>query len=283
MSESYNIVTQRAINLKIVVFIRFCMADKLNGQRLPVHRTEPYINGHFQNDGASRYFGGWLWQLVHFLILFCSFHWRVLCLCLIKTLVEHLYCDEGLLFGEEFTEGNQSESNTGHCCAIMQWTDFIWRDDKFRDRHPKSTDFVDAFKEREHLLNHQQLCELAKWTNQLPVLPTPEGQQIKLYKINFTAVRSDCGWSTIKIWQHEDWISLHQWSVMQRQIISNYSFSSLWLGAVNTASTPECCSWWKTGNGRVPGSMRDKLDFSHNMKIKYFGNIVEKGWKIQFQ
>ena len=103
------------------------------------------------------------------------------------------------------------------------------------------------------------------------------------FKTNFTAVRSDCGWSTIKIWQHEDWISLHQWSVMQRQIISNYSFSSLWLGAVNTASTPECCSWWKTGNGRVPGSMRDKLDFSHNMKIKYFGNIVEKGWKIQFQ
>ena len=138
-----------------------------------------------------------------------------------QTLVEHLYSDEGLLFGEGFTEGNQSESDTGHCCA----TDFIWRDHKFRDRHPKSTDFVDALKEREHLLNQQQLCELAKWTNQLPVLPTPEGQQIndlKPISRRFVATvdgRLSRSGSTRT--------GLFQGSVMQRQIIPNYSFSSL--------------------------------------------------------
>ena len=34
-------------------------------------------------DGASRYFGVWLWQLVHLLILVCSFQWPVL-FCLAK-------------------------------------------------------------------------------------------------------------------------------------------------------------------------------------------------------
>ena len=96
LSELYTKVSRNAINLKIVVFIRFCMVDKLNGQGLAVSHTEPYKNWNFQNDGVSRYFGGWLWQLVHLLILFCSFHWCVLCLCLIKTLVEHLYCDKDL-------------------------------------------------------------------------------------------------------------------------------------------------------------------------------------------
>ena len=33
---------------------------------------------------ASRYFGVWLWQLVHLLILVCSFQWCVLFLCLAK-------------------------------------------------------------------------------------------------------------------------------------------------------------------------------------------------------
>ena len=57
LSESYTKVSRSAINLKIVVFIRFCMADKLNGQGLPVRHTEPCENRNFQNDSASRYFG----------------------------------------------------------------------------------------------------------------------------------------------------------------------------------------------------------------------------------
>ena len=37
--------------------MRFCMADELNGQALPVHLTNPDKNYNFQNDGTSRYFG----------------------------------------------------------------------------------------------------------------------------------------------------------------------------------------------------------------------------------
>ena len=53
-------VSRSAINLKIAIIIRFCMADELNGQALPVHHTNPYKNYNFQNDGTSRYFGLWL-------------------------------------------------------------------------------------------------------------------------------------------------------------------------------------------------------------------------------
>ena len=45
------------INLKIGIIIRFCMADELNGQALPVHHTKPYKYYNFQNAGASWYFG----------------------------------------------------------------------------------------------------------------------------------------------------------------------------------------------------------------------------------
>ena len=50
---------------------RFCMADELNGQALPIF-------------GTSRVFGLWLWKLVHLLNLVCSFQWWVLFMCLIK-------------------------------------------------------------------------------------------------------------------------------------------------------------------------------------------------------
>ena len=49
-------VSRSAINL-IAIIIRFCMADELSGQALPVHHTNPYKNYNFQNDGTSRYFG----------------------------------------------------------------------------------------------------------------------------------------------------------------------------------------------------------------------------------
>ena len=61
-----------------IFFIRICM---LNGQVLPVQlicHTKPYNNLIFQIDGSSRYFSVWVWQLVHLLILVCSFHWCVL-------------------------------------------------------------------------------------------------------------------------------------------------------------------------------------------------------------
>ena len=85
-------MSESETTLKIVLFIRFCMADKLNGQGLPVRHTKPYKNWNFQNDGAFnlRYFG----------VLACSFQWYVLCLCLAKldqTLVQHLFRDKGLL------------------------------------------------------------------------------------------------------------------------------------------------------------------------------------------
>ena len=49
--ESYTKVSQSTINLKIVIIIRFCMAD--NWQGLPVHHTNPYLKDNFQNDGTS--------------------------------------------------------------------------------------------------------------------------------------------------------------------------------------------------------------------------------------
>ena len=56
-SESQTEVLRSTIILKIVIFIRFCMADELNGQALPLHHTSPYKNYNFQNDGTARYFG----------------------------------------------------------------------------------------------------------------------------------------------------------------------------------------------------------------------------------
>ena len=77
LSESYTKVWRSAINLKIAI-IRFCMADELNGQALPVHHTKPYKKYNFQIDGTSRCFGLRLWKLVHLLSLVCSFYWCVL-------------------------------------------------------------------------------------------------------------------------------------------------------------------------------------------------------------
>ena len=60
LSDSYTKVSRSAINLKIAIIIRFCMADELNGHALPVHHTNPYKNYNFQNDGTLCYFGLWL-------------------------------------------------------------------------------------------------------------------------------------------------------------------------------------------------------------------------------
>ena len=58
----------------------------VNGQGMPVQQLSAIQNliiiAFFQIDGASRYFGVWVWQLVHLLILVCSFPWCVLFLCL---------------------------------------------------------------------------------------------------------------------------------------------------------------------------------------------------------
>ena len=83
-SESQTKVPWSAIILKIVIFIRICM---VNGQGMPVQlvcHTKPYNNCNFQIDGALQYFGVWLWQLVHLLLLVYSFQWCVLFLCLAK-------------------------------------------------------------------------------------------------------------------------------------------------------------------------------------------------------
>ena len=62
----------------------------LNGERTKIAhtalicQTKPYDNNNFQIDGTSWYFGVWLWQLVHLLLLVYSFQWCVLFLCLAK-------------------------------------------------------------------------------------------------------------------------------------------------------------------------------------------------------
>ena len=95
-SESQTKAPWSAIILKIVIFIRICM---VNGQGLPVQlicHTKPYNNRNFQIDGASQYFGVWVWQLVHLLILVCSFQWCVLFLCLAKLYRSCPIRDKGL-------------------------------------------------------------------------------------------------------------------------------------------------------------------------------------------
>ena len=85
-----------AVILGIPIFIRLCM---VNRQALPVQfvcHTKPYKNSNFQIYGASRYFGLWLWQLVHLLILVCSFQWCVLFLCLAKLYRSCPIRDQGL-------------------------------------------------------------------------------------------------------------------------------------------------------------------------------------------
>ena len=50
----------------------------------------------FQIDGASQYFGVWLWKLVQLLLLVCSFQWCVLILCLAKIYRNYTIRDKGL-------------------------------------------------------------------------------------------------------------------------------------------------------------------------------------------
>ena len=93
----FRVRDQSTIILKIVIFIRFCM---VNRQGVPVHficHTKPYNNRNFQIDGGSQYFGVWVWQLVHLLILVCSFQWCVLFLCLTKLYRSCPIHDKGLL------------------------------------------------------------------------------------------------------------------------------------------------------------------------------------------
>ena len=59
-------VSRSAINLKAVVFIRFCTADNLSRQGSPIRHKKRYKNINFQNDGASRYSGDD--SLIHLLI-----------------------------------------------------------------------------------------------------------------------------------------------------------------------------------------------------------------------
>ena len=68
----------------------------VNGQGFPVH-LKLYNNRNFQIDGASRCFGIWVWQLVHLLILVCSFQRCVLFLCLAKLCRSRSIRDKGLL------------------------------------------------------------------------------------------------------------------------------------------------------------------------------------------
>ena len=93
-SESYTKVLRSTIILKITITIRFCMADELNGQALPVQHTNPYKRYNFQNDGTSRYFGLWLWKLAKLGLFF-----PVVCFIHVfdQTLAEQLYRDKGLL------------------------------------------------------------------------------------------------------------------------------------------------------------------------------------------
>ena len=95
-SELQTKVLWSAIVLKIVIFIRFCV---VNGQGLPVQlicHTEPYKNSNFQIDGASWYFGVWVWRLVHLLTLVYYFQWCVLFLCLAKLCSSCPIRDKGL-------------------------------------------------------------------------------------------------------------------------------------------------------------------------------------------
>ena len=72
-TESHTKVSRSAVILEMSILIRLCMA---NAQALPVQfvcHTKPYKNYNFQIDGTSRYFGVWLWHLVHLLSLVCSF------------------------------------------------------------------------------------------------------------------------------------------------------------------------------------------------------------------
>ena len=83
-SESQTKALWSAIILRIVIFIRICMVNRQDMPTQLICHTKPYNNRNFHIDGTSRYFGVWLWQLVHLLILVCSFQWSVLFLYLAK-------------------------------------------------------------------------------------------------------------------------------------------------------------------------------------------------------
>ena len=126
----------------ILKIIKICM---VNGQGLPVQlicHTKPYNNRNFQIDGASRYFGVWVWQLVHLLILVCSFQWCVLFLCLARLCGSCPICDKGLLpsyfyllflgfsmsailhvFGLELQNFSVFLIST---CSFLPWGSFLW-------------------------------------------------------------------------------------------------------------------------------------------------------------
>ena len=122
-------VSRSAINLKFVIIIRFCMADELNRQALPIHHTNPYKNYNFQNEGTSRYFGLWLRKLVHLLNLVCSIQW-----CFIhgfdQTLAEQLFRDKGL-WNKLFVYQSFMRTWSIYNLSTSMWCDcfanvFIW-------------------------------------------------------------------------------------------------------------------------------------------------------------
>ena len=71
----------------------------VNEQGMPVQlicHTKPH-NSNSNIDGASWYFGVLAWQLVHLLILLCTFQWCALFLCLAKLYRSCPVRDKGLL------------------------------------------------------------------------------------------------------------------------------------------------------------------------------------------
>ena len=97
-SESSTKVLWSAVIFKVKIFIRFCIVNGQYEQALPICHTEHYKNYDFQIDGTLWYFGVWVWQLVHVLILVCSFQWCVLFLCLVKLYRSCPIPDKGLLW-----------------------------------------------------------------------------------------------------------------------------------------------------------------------------------------
>ena len=77
-------------------------------------------NRNFQIDGASRYFGVWVWQLVHLLILVFSFQWCVLFLCLAKLYRSCPIRDKGLLAWQRLSPYQRSHSEPCKTAATQE-------------------------------------------------------------------------------------------------------------------------------------------------------------------
>ena len=122
-----------------------------------------------KKDGALQHFGWWIWKLVHFLILFCSFHWCVWCLCCDQTLVAcviQVIIKGSILYLQPY----EALSSAGFFSALshhlLYYLCYSFREDHQTPRHVERSDSRRIWvgqSMNSHFWEHSKSCGLKRW------------------------------------------------------------------------------------------------------------------------